>query len=96
MSGEQSQADREREEKARAFLFNRQRAYTLTFDPASEANALVLSDLALFCRADESTFHQDPRIHALMEGRREVFLRIQEHLKLDGETLAKIKLRKGA
>jgi hypothetical protein len=47
----------------------------------------VLKDLAVFCRANESCFHPDPRVHAVMEGRREVFLRIQEHLKLTDEQL---------
>lgn len=42
----------------------------------------VLVDLAEFCRANESCFHQDPRVHAALEGRREVWLRIQEHVHL--------------
>ncbi len=83
-------------ERARNFLFNRQRSYVQTFDPASEPNAAVLSDLAKFCRANATTFHPDPRVHALMEGRREVWLRIQKHLKLDSETLWKIISREGA
>lgn len=42
----------------------------------------ALIDLAEFCRANESCFHEDPRIHAALEGRREVWLRIQEHIHL--------------
>lgn len=42
----------------------------------------VLADLAKFCRAEESTFDPDARIHAVHEGRREVWLRIQRHLRL--------------
>lgn len=83
-------------EEARAFVVNRQRAYRATFDSESELNKQVLSDLALFCRADLSTFHTDPRVHALMEGRREVWLRIQEHLNIDSDLLVRIKLRNGA
>jgi hypothetical protein len=75
---------------ARAKLFQRQRAYVQTFDTGSEANLEVLRDLARFCRANKSTFNADPRVHAVLEGRREVWLRIQQHLKLDSETLWKI------
>lgn len=39
---------------------------------------LVLTDLASFCRAHDTTFHTDERTHAMLEGRREVFLRIQQ------------------
>lgn len=79
---------REAVEKARALLFNRQRSYQVTFD--SEAGKDVLADLARFCRADQSTFHPDPRVAANLDGRREVWLRIQQHLKLDSETLYKL------
>jgi hypothetical protein len=50
----------------------------------------VLNDLAAFCRANKSTFHEDPRAHAVLEGRREVWLRIQQHLQLDEDALWKI------
>ncbi len=45
----------------------------------------VLADLANFCRAHESTFETDPRAHALLEGRREVYLRIRDHIELSEE-----------
>lgn len=67
------------------FLVTRKRDYSLTFkQPAGQA---VLYDLAKFCRADETCFHEDPRLHAVLEGRREVFLRIQKHLNLTPEQL---------
>lgn len=69
----------------RNFLFNRQRAYQATFN--SEMGKVVLADLARFCRAHESTFHRDVRLAANLDGRREVFLRIAQHLELDSETL---------
>lgn len=47
----------------------------------------VLIDLARFCRANETCFHADARLHAVAEGRREVFLRIQQHLQLSSEQL---------
>lgn len=38
----------------------------------------LLLDLAHFCRAYETCFHADQRVHAALEGRREVWLRIRE------------------
>lgn len=81
-------------ERAKNFLFHRSRAYCLVFDPANQFTEKVLADLARFCRADKSTFHEDPRLHAVMEGRREVWLRIQHHLKLSPDDLMKIYARK--
>jgi hypothetical protein len=81
-------------EEARAFIFNRQAAYKNVFGDGEHAK-LILKDLAKFCRAEESCFHMDPRAHALAEGRREVWLRIQSHLNLTSEELAaKYKLSK--
>lgn len=48
----------------------------------------VLADLRKFCRVDRSTFEADPRVHALLEGRREVALRILTMIGLKGEDLA--------
>lgn len=66
-------------------LRNRKRGYQLCF--SSPAGNAVLMDLAVFCRAVEPCWHEDPRKHALLEGRREVFLRISNHLNLTGEQL---------
>ncbi len=74
-------------EKARAILSSRKMAYTRTFNIESVDARLVLKDLAEFCRADQSTFHQDSRVHAVLEGRREVFLRIQKYLNLSPDQL---------
>lgn len=51
---------------------------------------VVMADLARFCRANTTCFHEDPRIHAVLEGRREVWLRITQHLNLPLEELAKL------
>jgi hypothetical protein len=72
-------------EKLRLGLWNRQGAYRDTF--RAPTAQLVLKDLARFCRAHEPAFHPDARKHALAEGRREVWLRIQEHLNLNSEEL---------
>lgn len=70
------------------FVRGRRKAYQLAFlGPAGQD---VLRDLARFCRASETCFHEDPRIHAVLEGRREVWLRIQQHLHLSSEELIAI------
>lgn len=69
-------------EKAKDFFRSRQRAYQTVFDNNSLASEAVIKDLAKFCRANKTCFHEDARIHSNLEGRREVFLRIMEHLKL--------------
>lgn len=76
-------------EMARNLLFRRQRNYKLTF--GSEAGKHVLADLAKFCRANDTAFHADPRVHAALEGRREVFLRIMQHIKLSPDELAALR-----
>ena len=70
------------------FLRWRSRAYKVVFgDPRA---AIVLADLARFCRASDTCFHANPRVHAALEGRREVWLRIQNHLRLTPEQLVEI------
>ena len=76
-------------ERARSFVFRRQYAYQQTFKKDDLLTQEVLSDLAAFCRANESTFNPDARVHAVLEGRREVFLRIESHLNLSSEDLWK-------
>lgn len=78
-----------REIAGRAFdlLRKRRLAYQLTFKKDNYAGQEVLIDLAKFCRANVSTFHEDPRLHAVLEGRREVWLRISNHLNLTSEQL---------
>lgn len=70
-------------EKLKAFVFKRQRAYQHVFNGI--AGEEVLKDLARFCRANDSTGHQDSHVAARLDGRREVFLRIQQHLRLTQE-----------
>lgn len=72
-------------DKLRQLLMRRRYVYQLTFRaPAAQE---VLKDLARFCRAHESTFHENDRASALAEGRREVWLRIQNHLQLTPDQL---------
>lgn len=47
----------------------------------------VMTDLMQFCRGNVSTYMADPRDHALLEGRREVYQRIMDYALLDHDTL---------
>lgn len=74
-------------DKLKLFFRERKTAYQFTFNKDDRHVKAVLKDLAKFCRAHESTFHKDPRAHAVIEGRREVWLRIQNYIELDTEEL---------
>lgn len=70
------------------YLLGRRGAYQATFmGPRAEE---VLKDLARFCRAHESTAHPDSHMAARLDGRREVWLRIQNHLRLTDDELWKL------
>jgi hypothetical protein len=73
----------------RELIFKRRHAYRQVFLAGGQlgtAAAIVLADLRRFCRATTSTTvvsaagSVDPIATALAEGRREVFLRICQHL----------------
>lgn len=73
---------------ARDLLDERRRAYRRTFGQRKGARGwAVLLDLARYCRAHRSTFDPDPIKAATLNGRREVWLRIQNHLRLDEDAL---------
>lgn len=67
----------------------RQTAYHRVFSGSGSADDVVavVRDLARFCRASNSTFRADAREHAQLEGRREVWLRIRDHLDLPFDEL---------
>jgi hypothetical protein len=69
-----------------------QRAYALAF--GSPAGQAVLADLAPFCRAATTTFHPDARVHAALEGRREVWLRITQFMNLRDEEILQLALQR--
>lgn len=75
-------------QRALDFLRFRSRAYKLTFQ-SREKNA-VLKDLAKFCGADKSPRFFDLYRVGIAVGRREVWLRIQDHLDLQPDELYKI------
>lgn len=90
---------RTRVQRAWDFLVGRSGAYARLFVLDNRDVRTVLEDLAVFCRAHTSTAHQDPHVAARLDGRREVWLRVQQHLNLDNETLWRLydgrKLTKG-
>lgn len=68
------------------FIRGRKRSYQLTFN--SPHGSEVLIDLARFCRANETCIIPGDRDRSLvLEGRREVFLRVQQHLHLSSEQM---------
>lgn len=71
--------------RAQQTVSRRKQAYRQTF--SGEMAREVLEDLARFCRAHESTFLPDARAAATLDGRREVWLRIQRHLELSDDQL---------
>lgn len=77
-------------ENTKRFITGRMGAYRRTFNLESFDAVTVLEDLAKFCRAHESTAHVDPHVAARLDGRREVWLRIQQHLQLTDDQLWKL------
>lgn len=74
-------------ERAKRFLMGRAGAYHRVFVKGGTDTESVLADLARFCRAHDSTGHSDSHIAARLDGRREVWLRIQHHLNLSTDEL---------
>ena len=69
-----------------ASLLERKRSYQQAF--ASPASQAALIDLAAFCKANVScVIPGDRDLTMMMEGRREVWLRIQQHLNLSPEQM---------
>ena len=65
----------------------RRAQYHRTFIKTGVDGHAVLEDLAKFCRAHDSTFDPNPTISDRLDGRREVWLRIQQHLQLSDSQL---------
>jgi hypothetical protein len=70
------------------FLRRRKIDYQLAL--TSPAGQGVLCDLAKFCYADRDTFTTSARQSDVLQGRREVWLRIQNHLNLTPDQLYEI------
>lgn len=84
----------------RKVLFKRRHAYRVLFQPGGQSTVaaeLVLEDLRSFCRATKSTVVVNPitgavdeRATFIAEGRREVFLRITQHLNISDADLYRV------
>lgn len=73
-------------EKLLEIFGDRQRAYQLALNTA--AGKAVLLDLAIFCRANETCVIPGDRDRTyVLEGRREVYLRLMDHLNLTTDDL---------
>ena len=64
-------------------LKGKERAYRLSL--GNEAGKDVIADLRSFCNGTRSNFSPDALEMARMEGRREVFMRIMNFMKVDYE-----------
>ncbi|MGE3283781.1 MAG: hypothetical protein AB7H90_03275 [Alphaproteobacteria bacterium] len=67
------------------FVRDRKRAYQVAF--RSPSGAIVLNDLAKFCRATSPTWGSTPEETARYVGRNEVWHRIMQHLNLTEDEL---------
>ena len=66
-------------------ITERKRAFQLAFkSPAGEA---VMRELAKYCRVYSTTAHETPNLTFVFEGRRQVYLRIQQYLESSVESL---------
>ena len=74
-------------ERAKQLLSARAKSYQRIFLAHGTDTDVVLSDLAKFCRAHESTFHLEHTMSDRLDGRREVWLRLQHFLQLTDDAL---------
>jgi len=77
-------------QQVKDLLTRRRAAYRRVFKKDNQSTEIVLKDLAKFCRAHESTVHKKEHITFVLEGRREVFTRIQQQLNLSDEDIWKL------
>lgn len=86
-------------DRIRNLIFKRRQAYRALFTPGgqlSPAAMIVLTDLRKFCRATVSTAtvaqsgQIDSHASMLAEGRREVWLRICQHIHIDDADLYRL------
>ncbi len=71
------------------------------FDPADLSRAYrrldpgIIADLAGLCFADKPTFDPDPRVDAYNQGRRHVWLHINQYLTLTPQQIEEMLMGKG-
>lgn len=78
----------------RAIQLRLSNSYARVFDPEGNATArdveIVLADLRDYCRADRATWDREPHVAARLDGRRDVWLRLNGFLRLTDEQIAKL------
>lgn len=79
----------------RDVLMARKGAYARVFagKPLTGDVEAVMSDLMAFCRGDTTPWHVDPRVHALLSGRHEVYQRIRHFTTLPLDKLVELYTR---
>lgn len=83
------------DDRARDMLARRRQAYVNVFTAGKREQVdidIVLNDLMYFCKAWDNTYNVHDGEHAnvlsrMKEGRREVFYRVKDFMKLDIDTL---------
>ena len=77
------------EQQAKHTIERRRQAYCRVFGggASDDDRLVVLEDLAGFCRARESIFHQNSRAQDVLIGRNEVWKRIEEHTHLTTDAI---------
>lgn len=69
-------------------LERRQQAYRRMFAALNpEDREIIEEDLSWFCMGNRAVFHENERVHVLLTGRQEVWMRIQDHIRLNLEDL---------
>lgn len=76
--------------KTLTFLGLRKKSYQSIFGSSGMMGADAMKDLARFCYAAKSCAVPNRDLTLVLSGRREVWLRIQQHLHLEPEELASI------
>jgi hypothetical protein len=88
------QTEREqRENEARVALETRKGAYMRVFVegvPSADDRRIVMEDLSVFCRLDQSAYAESERHTLLLLGRQEVGLRIRHHTRLTVDALMQL------
>jgi len=78
----------DKDSQTASYLRRRQSAYKRLFNSADPTDLrIVMEDLMQFSRAMQPTWDVNPKRQDLLEGRRELFLRIVNHTRLDFDTL---------
>ena len=73
-----------------SFLGTRAKSYQSVFGESGAYGSAAMKDLASFCFAFETTADPQRDLSLIKQGRREVWLRIQQHLHLQPEELARL------